>query len=473
MQRHALALFTIGLMASVIPHVRAAPATVQVHEWGTFTSLQNEAGETIGGINTDDEPLPPFVHRISDTLLIKPNRSPFAGANDKGLGASCHPEVTMRLETPVLYFHLPQGDSPLRGVTVQARFRGGWLSEFYPDADAEAPGLTQTGIGHLHADTVGTLTWKDLEVGTEGKAPATRAHVWIAPRAVDAQPVRTAGGESEKFLFYRGVAHIDAPLVALQDARAGQLILRSRLPRALADRAPLAVESAWLVDIRTDGAAAFAPLPSLTLGSTASVAATVSMRFAPEDYHADGSAQLRASLLQALVAQGLFDDEARALLATWELSYFKSPGMRVFFLVPRAWTDFYLPLQVSVSSQITRVMVGRIELVTPDERRNLEAIGQLSAQDVTTEAEHLRKDLLTNPKRLAELSEVSSQLPASVEMPAAYRRYLALGRFRNALVLDEAARHPTPAIKALLNAYGLDAYQPPDAPRTPAEASRR
>jgi hypothetical protein len=48
------------------------------------------------------------------------------------------------------------------------------------------------------------------------------------------------------------------------------------------------------------------------------------------------------------VANGLFADEAQALLDTWEISYFKSAGLRVFFIVPRAWTDYYLPLKVSV-----------------------------------------------------------------------------------------------------------------------------
>ena len=67
-----------------------------VHEWGTFTSLQNENGEAIGGINTDDEPVPQFVHRLANYLLLLPTEIPtifFQGA------PSCHPDVTMRLET--------------------------------------------------------------------------------------------------------------------------------------------------------------------------------------------------------------------------------------------------------------------------------------------------------------------------------------------------------------------------------------
>ena len=73
------------------------------HEWGTFTSLQNERGEAIGGINTDDEPVPDFVHRLGYNLLLRPTEMP--AIFFKGVIRRCHPDVTMRLETPVLYFH--------------------------------------------------------------------------------------------------------------------------------------------------------------------------------------------------------------------------------------------------------------------------------------------------------------------------------------------------------------------------------
>src|SRR6266699_1099748 len=75
-----------------------------VHEWGTFTSLQDEAGRAIGGINSDDEPVPKFVHDLNRLLILRPDQLPpvcYQGA------PRCHPDVTMRLETPVIYLHLP------------------------------------------------------------------------------------------------------------------------------------------------------------------------------------------------------------------------------------------------------------------------------------------------------------------------------------------------------------------------------
>jgi hypothetical protein len=169
--------FQLALLLAIALHfanlqAQATPEPLIVHEWGTFTSLQNEAGEPIGGINTDDEPVPQFVHRLTEWLLLSPTEVPasfFQGA------PSCHPDVTLRLETPVLYFHLPGSWTHIPDVSVSARFRGGWLTEFYPNALADAPGVSKDpgGFGPLRTDTVSSLTWKNLDVG--GRAMTTMA----------------------------------------------------------------------------------------------------------------------------------------------------------------------------------------------------------------------------------------------------------------------------------------------------------
>src|SRR3954469_16550902 len=123
------------------PAAAASPALASdrltIHAWGTFTCLQNEAGEAIRGINADDEPVPPFVHRIGQFLLLGP------GANVPVLyqGAPrCHPDVTMRLETPVIYVYPGRLGTPFK-LDVSVGLHGGWLSEYYPNADVSAPGV--------------------------------------------------------------------------------------------------------------------------------------------------------------------------------------------------------------------------------------------------------------------------------------------------------------------------------------------
>src|SRR4029434_2687890 len=98
--------------------------------------------------------------------------------------------------------------------------------------------------------------------------------------------------------------------------------------------------------------------------------------FANSDYSPANLEKLRAQMHSALMDDGLFADESDALLNTWELSYFKSAGLRLFFLLSREWTDHLLPLELSVPARVSRVMVGRIELVTPEHRHLLREIAE-------------------------------------------------------------------------------------------------
>ena len=109
-------------------------APVIVHEWGTFTSLQDENGQAIGGINVDDEPVPGFVWGWGGVKTTAGNAFPVGGF---GLppwygGKGWMPgdqDVTMRLETPVLYFYPPKGQTPqsVPPLTVHVDFQAGFL----------------------------------------------------------------------------------------------------------------------------------------------------------------------------------------------------------------------------------------------------------------------------------------------------------------------------------------------------------
>jgi hypothetical protein len=447
-----------------------------VHEWGTFTSLQDESGHAIGGINTDDEPVPPFVHRLDYFVLLRPSEIPgifFQGA------PSCHPDVTMRLETPVIYFHPPKSATGLQNASVRVTFRGGWLSEFYPDAGLTVPGLEngRFQFGRLLPNTESRLEWNNLKIGGDWPVTNTSAHVWTSPRAVQSASVQTTNGESEKFLFYRGVAHINAPLKISRAAHSGELLFQSQLEN-LPVTQPLPVRFLWLVDIQPGGKIAFRTLApvSLSLNSNKYLAHTPA-DFAPGDYGSGNLEKLESALESALVAEGLFNDEAWALLNTWELSYFKSAGLRVFFLVPRAWTDFYLPLEISQPADIRRVMVGRIELVTPWQRNLLQEISCFSTNRIKGDAAELYTNFYgrwisgtvnrSSDQEMKRLNQEMERVYAGQEplasfasVPRTYQTYLDLGRFRNALVLDEAKDHSAEGLTNFIATYRLQAYQP-------------
>jgi hypothetical protein len=419
-------VFSMGLAGAVLA-AQGQPLTL--HEWGTFTSLQDESGRTLGGINTDDEPVPSFCHDLDGMLILGQNEIP--PVFGKGIRA-CHPDVTMRLETPVIYFHPPAGASVPLTASVKVAFRGGWLTQFYPAA--KAGGFAP--VSRLTEDAMGTLAWNDLTIGVHASGPVTTNRVWTAPRAVAAAAVSTTSNECEKFLFYRGVGHLACPLQVSRTADGAMLEARPQCQDALASRTPLPISHLWLASFHIDGTCAFRSLSPVTLGPGgnrpgAPPLFSVPAQFHPSEYSAARVSALRREMHRALEEAGLFTDEADALLKTWEVSYFKSPGLRLFFMVPRAWTDHYLPLDVSVPCEIQRAMVGRLELVTPEQRALLTQLARAS--------------LPTEPWARFEVKGNQAVIQGS--MPPAYRD---LGRFRNALLLDEAALRPTKSLEAFI-----------------------
>src|SRR5688572_28393768 len=104
----------------------------------------------------------------------------------------------MRLETPVIDFY-PTANAklPLK-LNVNVKIRGGWLTEFYPNAAVRLPGADDAGFSftNLTRDTVGELAWRELQVGTTGAGPDTKENVWLAPRRVAAVSVTNNEDES-------------------------------------------------------------------------------------------------------------------------------------------------------------------------------------------------------------------------------------------------------------------------------------
>jgi hypothetical protein len=426
----------------------------KIHEWGTFTALQNEQGEPLGWINTEDEPVPPFCHRLSRTLLVPVDDLAPGYFKD---APRAHPDVILRLETPVVYFHPPKSAKLPATVDLRVDFRGGWLTEYYPDATVNAPGVqNRLGYGRLTAATTGSLEWKGLQVGKQGMFPETKDAVWLSPRNVKCAPVTTAKGESEQFLFYRGVGYLRAPLVARRDGQT--LSLHGWLPMDLKDKAPLRVPRLWLADIREDGTTAFRTIQPIKLTpGREPLLGSVPATFDEKDYSMARLGKLREEMRDGLTAEGLHTDEAEALLNTWDASYFRSHGMRLFFVVPRPYVDYVLPLKSSIDADITRAMIGRLELITPAQRARLTRISGTKAPDATWYQDWAQKNPEAWKRFLAKRQEgnLHSLREENIRIPDDYLAYLELGRFRNALVLDELQRRPTDGLRKFVDAYDL------------------
>jgi hypothetical protein len=349
-------------------------AQLVIHEWGTITTVHAADGTPQGGLNSIDESdvLPAFVHRYEpEVTRFEPRLKLGKLPNIPG-----RPDVTMRLETPVIYFHPPARQKFDQPIDVFVQFRGGVINEFYPRGapairlDKEralqkrAAGVIEEWTGDvLNNYVVSSLEWRGVTLHDTVVAPLTNDPVWLAPREPQSASVFLAeAGEGERYLFYRGVAHLDALLQTRLTT--GQVRL-SAPELFLWTQAPaVTLRNVWLVEVRADGAVAFrahGPL-AMKAGEPGRDLARLKL-FRDADHAADNLKALRSSMKTALIEDGLFADEAEAMLNTWKHSYFEKPGLRVFYLVPRDWTDYHLPLGFSVPASVNRVIVGRIDLL--------------------------------------------------------------------------------------------------------------
>ena len=473
-----LLVVVLGVIALQAQVVSAADQLV-VHEWGTFTSLHDEQGRSLRSINTDDEPVPGFVHQLWPfaTRLVSPiDLSVEPGPYRSQGGLEADPRVTMRLETPVLYFHLPPSESQLT-LDLNVEFRRGFLTEFFPKAISSISGPTSANqINSRIVPRAGSLRWNGVQVGSPGSFPETSEHVWLAPRKVRSAPV-IVGNESEQYLFYRGIGDLESPLQVVrqpdqtlnvrinqralklleQDLRESAIRNVSNIQHELTDRttweAIVTKQSLWLLDVRPNGQSAFRSLATHSNpGTDADNLITASAKFSDEQYSSQNLVKLRSEMREALIADGLFADEADAMLNTWELSYFVSPGQRLFYILPRSWTDAVLPLSLSVPAEIIRVMVGRIELVTPRQRQLIDQIAAASVPEMKDVVSQMRK-LQSDPIRRADYNALASGRGDSsllqVPVPPSYQAFLDLGRFRRSLILDAINQDPGAKMREL------------------------
>lgn len=430
-----------------------------VHEWGTFTSLQDESGHELSGINIDDEPVPDFVHNLEPYILNTPILTHDYWLSRQKGAPRFHPQVTMRLETPVIYFYPPANAKLPLKLDVSVKFRGGWLTEFYPNAAVRLPGADdkEFDFTNLTRHSVGELAWRDLHVGTTAAGPETKENVWLAPRRVGAVNVTNNEEESERYLFYRGVGQQSSAIKVVTSNKCNTLQITPSLDNNSTSGQRILFPHLWLMEARADGTSAYRALGSLEVASESSLPMiTAARRFSDSDFSADNRAKLDAEMHQALVSDGLYPDEATAMLSTWQRAYFTSAGLRLFYLVPRAWTDAVLPLTISGDPDITRVMIGRVELISDKQKETLDKLAKADGVG----PQWLDKLGWDSPQRRQLIEGRAQDLDGKV--PSHFQLYLDLGRFRNALVVaeDQKRGKGKTSLTRFVDSYEIRPFRP-------------
>jgi hypothetical protein len=240
------------------------------------------------------------------------------------------------------------------------------------------PGLVQGGSPPQLRN--GRISWNVEVIPPEGagaKLPATKADaLWNHARNVDAAYVSALNGtragtpkEWERFIFYRGLG--EAPLPIDVGAHGDRISVTAKEPTGLRHLFVLRVEN---------GRGAYNYAPALEGGRTLEHTLPGMDRALPIDQFAD---RIADDVEGRLIESGLYEKEARAMVNTWRSSYFKTDGIRVLFVLPQSWTDQYIPMRIQPApSELVRVMVGRVEVLTTErERRAEDAIRDLGSPD--------------------------------------------------------------------------------------------
>ncbi len=361
-----------------------AKKELAVHEWGTFTSVLGSDGVAMrfhpgpDGVEKrfrPDSDSPGFVHR----------------AALKHYTLSC----TVSLETTVIYFYTAQSHN----VSVEVSFKHGEITRWFPRASVDpllANGVFPEGE---------KIEWKSISLSPNAEqqfpveAAARGPHYYVA-RETDAAPLQVpADGvhEQEKFLFYRWCAGGTFSQKAILKATGGDKF-------SVQNTSGHPIPAAFLVTVR-NGEVNFLKVGRIDAVKTVTIE-TAASRTTVE--------QLGGILADALAQEGLFKKEAQAMVKTWQSAWLGETGTRLLYILPAEVVNDWLPMTIKPKPDaLVRVMVGRLDIFTPEQEK---------------EIEHLVK-----------VSETASA--TAEEKGAAQRKISAYGRF-SASAANRARRRP-------------------------------
>jgi hypothetical protein len=340
-----LAISALAIAGPARGHRLQVDAGLTVHEWGTFTSIAGADGQPVVWLPVQF-PGPPELPSFVEHYTAGPGKAIIRG--------------TIRMETPVIYFYTAHETS----LSVRVSFSKGLITEWYPHATRLEPlsPISVDALDQPHQD--GSIAWDSVTVApSPDDFPRENAGShYYAARETSATPLTVkgpSGDQHEKFLFYRGVSNVSLPLSA-KVLPSGAIQFGNRTGQ---------------------------PIPVLIVFERRGDKLGYHILTSPQDHAiletptVSGTFDsLRGDFENILVAQGLFQDEARAMVETWRDSWFEE-GSRLIYVEPRGYLDSILPLSINPApAQLTRVFVGRIELVTPATEQSIEAA--LAAHDL-------------------------------------------------------------------------------------------
>jgi hypothetical protein len=335
-------------------------ADLIAHEWGTFTSLMGSNGVRQNGMYHEDELLPDFVHRFGEDFKIElPNSNTVAsnGCRRKVCDDFLNGQIiSQKMETPVLYFYSDKESEV--NATMDVGFPEGIISESYPKAQANYPlAVTGTQLKNGFSHYSFTILPK---TNSSSIIDVPKENIYSHARNVSSNLLKS-NDEIEKFIFYRGVGNFKTDLEvsskndSLNFLNKGELISHVYLLNSNGNTGDI-IDLGQLEANKKLGV------------SDQLVNQLKSTHLSQQDF----IKKSRSLIIKSLVENGLYSDEATAMLDTWEQSYLKNSGLRVLYILNRNEVEKILPMNITpMPKTLNRVFIGRIEVITEKEENIL------------------------------------------------------------------------------------------------------
>jgi hypothetical protein len=290
-------------------------------------------------------------------------------------------------------------------MNVSVNFPQGLVTEWYPPALVSQPPVKDT---LLRVNLQSSIHWANVTLLPNTKPAFLRekdpSHYYPA-RETDAAPLRV-GSADEKFLFYRGVGGFQTPLTAVEDED-GSILVNN-------------------IGKSTIPALVYFENRRGKVGYRISGAMQKSTRFEPVQLNGSVTA-LHRELEKLLVASGLYQREASAMVKTWEDSWFEE-GARVFYILPAATVDEILPLTITPApTKVARAFVGRMEVFTSE---TLNTVADALANRDTAVLQTYGRFLSPITEQLIAARVLKDPAGAREFMSAAYNAYVTRGSNR-------------------------------------------
>lgn len=339
----------------------------EVRQITTTTSVQSSEGEYLTGLHHREHPLPDDIHRFSYSGVEPDTPAPTATALP---GA-----VTLSIQHSTTYLY---GDQLPETVDLEVRLPEGLATGWFPEVRQWLPGLPLTEVAG------GRIAWTATPVSEQQDDSQPTEGYWETARQLESATPMRVDDEHQRYLGFEGVTTFEPPLHVSHHGDHFELHNDS----------DALVPETFLIKHRDDG---------MYLLSPGSIHGGETVDFSPAPKESPVPVENQRAVIETMLQDGLIDagltlEEAQTYLKGWEESILDEPGDRLLYVAPRQWTESWFPIDVDPApEETTQMVVGRIELMHPDQEEAIAGAVERAYDDGTTIPEEFG-DTVSEPR---------------------------------------------------------------------------